>query len=72
MENSYKKGNVAIIEKCTMSREGLRHLFSESSINQYSFHFFKEHSVFHQALKHTLFFPSSIHFLGTGKSGGSA
>ncbi|SFE56027.1 DNA-binding response regulator, NarL/FixJ family, contains REC and HTH domains [Kosakonia radicincitans] len=56
MENSYKKGNVAIIEKCTMSREGLRHLFSESSINQYSFHFFKEHSVFHQALKHTPFF----------------
>ncbi len=56
MENSCKKGNVAIIEKCTMSREGLRHLFSESFINQYSFHFFQEHSVFRQALKQTPFF----------------
>lgn len=56
MENSYTKGNVAIIEKCTMSSEGLRHLFSESSINKYSFHFFKEHSEFSQALKQTPFF----------------
>lgn len=56
MENSCKKGNVAIIEKCAMSGEGLRHLFTESSINQYTFHFFKEPSAFRQALEHTPFF----------------
>ncbi|WP_090122387.1 DNA-binding transcriptional activator BglJ [Kosakonia arachidis] len=50
-----------------MSREGLRHLFSESSINQYSFHFFKEYSVLHQAFKYTPFFSVIYSLLGHRK-----
>jgi len=56
MENNCKKRNVAIIVKCMMSEVGLRHLFNESTISQYSFHFFKEHSAFRTALKQTTFF----------------
>ncbi len=67
MENTRKKGNVAIIEKCIMSGEGLRHLFDESAINHYQFYFFKDHSAFRQALKQTSFFSVIYSLFGQRK-----
>lgn len=73
MENISQAGHVAIIEKCMMSREGLQSLFSEPVFANYSFHFFKDHIAFRQALKKSLpISRSSIRFLVSVKSGANA
>ncbi|MDF2625392.1 MAG: helix-turn-helix transcriptional regulator [Kosakonia cowanii] len=67
MENISQAGHVAIIEKCMMSREGLQSLFSEPVFANYSFHFFKDHIAFRQALKKSAYFSVIYSLFGQRK-----
>ncbi|WP_342325639.1 DNA-binding transcriptional activator BglJ [Kosakonia sp. BYX6] len=50
-----------------MSREGLQNLFNESTLCNYSFHFFRDQLAFRQALKHTTFFSVVYSLFGQRK-----
>lgn len=50
MENRIVKRNVALVEKCAMSRVGINSLFNTMSKNPYKFHLFSRQSDFSQAM----------------------
>lgn len=54
MEKSRTRRDVAIIEQCTMSEAGLRHLLPAAG--NYQFYFFKDYAAFMNALPWTPFF----------------
>lgn len=50
MEDGIIKGNVALVEKCTMSRIGIKNLFSTIPNNPYNLHLFSHQAEFSQAM----------------------
>lgn len=55
MEDGIIKGNVALVEKCTMSRIGIKNLFNAIPNNQYNLHLFSHQTEFSQAMLTTPF-----------------
>lgn len=55
MENRSAKRNVALVEKCFMSRIGIQSLFNADAENQYKLHLFSTREEFQQGITTTAF-----------------
>nr|WP_318383106.1 DNA-binding transcriptional activator BglJ [uncultured Enterobacter sp.] len=62
-----KRRHIAVIENCTMSENGIRHLFLSPGMERYKLHFFKTYATFKDALATTPFF--SVIFSLSGMRG---